>query len=194
MNGYRLLVPAIWLWFHADHAAWQAAEQALRAAGLEVERADDDAVFEQPGMAIEYRRDTERLSVELTHEAGPDAVSALAALERAVGEPDLETGNCWLWSSQSFAIRGQAAEPARRLTRAARWLLPAARLSELLATLSAQAAHMVGGLSLTLHAATVIRVELHVPEREAAASAPVFAALTSALGEPDHITHVTIAA
>jgi hypothetical protein len=194
VNGYRLLVPAIWLWFHADDAAWTAVEQALTGAGMRPLRLDGVASFEGRGFAIEYRMDSHRLSVELTHEAGPDAVAALVAMEVAAGDPDLETGNCWLWSPTPFTIRGMAAEAARRLVRAARWLLPHERLAAALAALAAEAGQIPPGISLTLHLAAVVRLEMHVPERQAGACGPVFDHLIQALGEPDHLAHVTVAA
>ncbi|HVB08755.1 MAG TPA: hypothetical protein VNM16_00125 [Bacillota bacterium] len=194
MNGYRLLVPAIWLWFHADDAAWGAVEQALGGAGLQPKRNDGVSSLEGRGFAIEYREENHRLSVELTHEAGPEAVAALVAMEGAAGEPDLETGNCWLWSPIPFALRGAPAEQARRLVRAARWLLPHDRLAVALAAMAAEAAMIPPGVSLTLHLATVVRLEIHVPERQAPSCAPVFDNLIAALGEPDHLAHVTVAA
>jgi hypothetical protein len=194
VNGYRLLVPAIWLWFHADEAAWTAVEQALAGAGMRPLRLDGVASFEGRGFAIEYRHDHHRLSVELTHEAGPEAVAALVAMEGTAGEPDLETGNCWLWSPQPFTIRGMSAQPARRLVRAARWLLPHERLGAALGALAGEAAQIPPGVSLTLHLATVVRLEIHVPERQAAPCGPVFDHLIAALGEPDHLAHVTVAA
>jgi hypothetical protein len=194
VNGYRLLVPAIWLWFHADGAAWAAVEQALARAGMRVLETAGVASLEGHGFAVEYRADSRRLSVELTHEAGPDAVVALSAVAGAAGEPDLETGNCWLWSPTPFAIRGARAEAAQRLVRAARWVLPGDRLALTLAALAEQAQRLPPGVSLTLHFGTVVRLELHVPEREAEAGWPVFQHLMACLGQPDHLAHVTVAA
>ncbi len=195
MNGYRLLVPAIWLWFHADDAAWAAVEQALAGVGVRAPRVDGGAALEGQGFAIEYRADSQRLSVEMTHEVGPDAAVALAAVAGAAGEPDMETGNCWLWSPAPFAIRGAPAEAAQRLVRAARWVLSADRLKVVLGAVAAEADMLPLGVSLTVHrGGGVVRLEIRVPEPEVEACWPVFQRLMATLGDADHLAHVTVAA
>ncbi len=194
MNGYRLLVPAIWLWFHADDAAWAAVEQALAGAGIRMFRADGVAAYEGQGFAVEYRAEHQRLSVEMTHEAGPDAVVVLGAVADAAGEPDMETGNCWLWSPAPFAIRGARAEAAQRLIRAARWVLGRDRTQAALTLLTAEVTDLPAGVSLTLHLGSKVRLELHVPEHDVEASWPMFQRLIASLGSPDHLAHVTVAA
>jgi hypothetical protein len=195
VDGYRLLVPAIWLWFHADDAVWRSVEQALAAAGIRTERVDGVTVYEGHGLAIEYRPDNHRLSLELTHEAGREAVDALLALLGAAGEPDLETGNCWLWSPRPFRVRGQDAHPARRIVRAARWHLPRERLADAVAALAAGSTELAAaGMNLHMALTGGVRLEVYVAERQAPASVRLFEGLLAALGEPEHIAHVTVAA
>jgi len=202
-EGFRLRVPATSLWFNVDAQGWSRVCAALEAVGAETATAGlaGEQLCGAGALQVTYRAQEQRMQAELSAEGGAEAASALAALKAMAEAPAAEASPMWLWSPVPFGVGGQEAQPAIRVVRAARWVLPRGHAVVALAAAAAAEAGLGAGAALRLEIQSHCEVEVSVPPPGEAAPKPdldrqarAFGALLQTLGEPGWAVYATQAA
>lgn len=201
-QGYRLRVPATSLWFDIDVAQWHLIRAGLSAQGAEsvVGGLEGEELCSVPGLLVSYRADARRMQSELTPEGGSAAVRALAALRQAAPPSAADATPIWLWAEESFTWDGIQAEPAIRVMRSARWILPIAQAPD--AFTAGERAYALMGERATLSLRIQHQVEFELgtapaidDDRPVQPRIQAFALLLTRLGSPtwaEYSTHPSV--
>ncbi len=154
-HGYRLRVSATSLWFDIAPERWRHIRDAVTLAGAEPAAGglDGEEICSAPGLLISYRDTERRMQTELGPDAATAAARILASLYATAPRAAASASPVWLWAPEPFALDGVPAEPALRIMRAGRWLLPLPRAAD--AFSAAATAHAALG------SGAVVRMELH---------------------------------
>lgn len=199
-HGYRLRVPATYLWFNLQPSAWTGIRDTLVGVGAEVAQGglDGEELCAVAGMTVEFRAAEQRMQAEVSMEGGSVAAACLSALRAAAPKPDAEASPVWLWSPEPFTVGQEAAERADRLLRAARWRLPRLQGSIVLEGLGAALEVLDASATVQLEVQAECFVTVTTPlaiadrsDRERRTAG--FEILLSHLGQPVRADHVTFA-
>lgn len=196
--GFRVRVPATSLWFNVSGDVWDALRAGLEGAGAETSQGglDGEVLCGVEGLVVSYRLQEGRLQAEVGADGGLPAARCLATLRAGLPAPAATASPIWLWSPVPFVVGEDAAVPASRFVRAARWVLPRERAGDVLQ--AAEGALVEFGREVALACVLDARAELEVRTAasadvgpEAARRAEMFDALLARLGRPMRTDYAT---
>jgi len=158
---------------------------------------DGEEVCGAPGLLVSHRAAEGRMQSEVSPFGAPGTPAILAALHAAAPPAAADASPVWLWAPQPFRIGEATAQPALRLLRAARWLLPLDHAGLALRTAGEAYARLGPGTGLRLHIGAEVEVEVGISPREASdpgtgPRSEAFTLLLTRLGQPtwaEYSTH-----
>lgn len=199
LAGYRLRVNATALWFNIDKDRWNVIRTALRTSGAEgpLSGFDGEEIWATAGLTVSHRASEGRMQSELQPSDAEDTPAVLATLLQVAPRPSAEASPTWLFGPAPFAIAQRTAEPALRVMRAARWLLPLPSAPEVLAAAASAHSAIASGASLRVQITTDVELEFVTtpPETDPLAQQAqitAFERLLGRLGQPSWAEYRTL--